>query len=65
MKYVVVGKYGTRKVYWNQLEKGWYKDEYLATVFDDENSADSASIQAELTLTTECVDDISIECRCL
>lgn len=61
MKYVVIGKCDGKKVYWNGNEKGWYCNKEYATIYKDVNSADSASIQAECTLTMECVDDITFE----
>lgn len=61
MKYVVIGKCDGKKVYWNGNEKGWYCNKEDATIYKDVNSADSASIQAECTLTIDCVDDISFE----
>lgn len=61
MKYVVMGKCHNSKMYWNEIKKDWYLSKYDATFYDDENSADSASILAEQTITMSCVDDIVIK----
>lgn len=61
MKYVVVGKCSGKKVYWNDIDVGWYCNINDATVYHDADSADSASIHAELTISIVCVDDITFK----
>lgn len=61
MKYVVIGRCHSRKMYWNEIKKDWFLNKYDATFYDDENSADSASIRAEQTITINCVDNITFQ----
>lgn len=60
-KYVVVGNCNGETVYWNEDRKGWYIHQYDATVYDDVEKANTASEIAEVTLTVECIENITFK----
>lgn len=58
-KYIVYGKSQGRNLYWNGEQKGWYVNDYDATVYDNEDKACNASEQARNTITVEMVFGIT------